>query len=112
MQSVLLVLHVLIVLALIGVILLQRSEGGALGIGGGGPGSMFSARGQASFLTKTTAVLAAAFMTLSIILAILYGTGGEDALPSFPTDGLPIEAPTDGSGGAVPLFPTLPESGQ
>ncbi len=111
MQSVLLVLHVLVVLALIGVILLQRSEGGALGIGGGGPGSMFSARGQANFLTKTTAVLGATFMALSILLAILYGTGGEDALPSFPTDGLPVESP-DGGDGVVPLFPTLPESGQ
>ena len=80
------------------------------GIGGGGPGSMFSARGQANFLTKTTAILGAAFMALSILLAVLYGTGGGDALPSFPTDGLPTELPADG--GAVPLFPTLPEDGQ
>jgi len=59
---------------MIGAVLLQRSEGGALGIGGGGgggPGAMFSARGSANFLTRLTAGLAAVFMVLSLVLAIL-----------------------------------------
>lgn len=79
MQTVLLVIHLLIALALVGVVLLQRSEGGALGIGGGGGGggggfgSMMSARGTANLLTRTTAILAACFMTTSILLAILSG---------------------------------------
>ncbi|MGE3832023.1 MAG: preprotein translocase subunit SecG, partial [Parvibaculaceae bacterium] len=62
MQTVLLVLHLLIALALIGVVLMQRSEGGALGIGGGGgAGSLFSARGVGNTLTRTTAILAIIF---------------------------------------------------
>ncbi|MGI9463390.1 MAG: preprotein translocase subunit SecG, partial [Aestuariivirgaceae bacterium] len=57
MTTVLLVVHLLIALGLIGAILLQRSEGGALGIGGGGGGggSMFSSRGAANLLTRVTA---------------------------------------------------------
>ena len=54
---------------MIAAVLIQRSEGGALGIGG--PGAMFSARGSANFLTRITAGLAAAFMILSLVLAIL-----------------------------------------
>ncbi|MGD9535799.1 MAG: preprotein translocase subunit SecG [Alphaproteobacteria bacterium] len=73
MQTILLVILILIALALIGVVLVQRSEGGALGIGGGGPGGMFSARGTANFLTRITAGLAAAFMILSLVLVILEG---------------------------------------
>ena len=64
MQTVILVIHLLIALALIGVVLLQRSEGGALGIGGGGgggAGNLFSARGVGNALTRTTACLAVAF---------------------------------------------------
>ena len=73
MQQVLLVIHVLIAVALIGVILIQRSEGGGLGIGGGGGGGLVSIRGQANLLTRITAGLAAAFMVTSIILAIMAG---------------------------------------
>ena len=58
--------------ALVGVILMQRSEGGGLGIGGGGgPGGLMSARGAADLLTRTTKWLAIAFVTLSIVLAVL-----------------------------------------
>ena len=74
MESVLLVVHLLIAVSLIGVVLLQRSEGGALGIGGGGGGaggSMFSSRGAANLLTRSTAGLAAAFFVTSITLTIL-----------------------------------------
>ncbi|MGR4001244.1 MAG: preprotein translocase subunit SecG, partial [Alphaproteobacteria bacterium] len=75
MQNILLSLHLINTIALIVVILLQRSDGGALGIGGGGPGSMFSPRGQTNLLTKTTTILAASFMALSIALAIASGAG-------------------------------------
>jgi len=64
------VLQALVAAALVGVILMQRSEGGGLGIGGGGsPGGMMSARGAADFLTRATRWLAVAFVVLSIILA-------------------------------------------
>ena len=73
MIAVILTIHVLIVLALIGVVLLQRSEGGALGIGGGGGGGggFLTGRGAANALTRTTSVLAALFFATSISLAII-----------------------------------------
>jgi preprotein translocase subunit SecG len=70
MQTVLIVVHMLIVVALIVTILLQRSEGGALGIGGGS-GSFFTGRGQASALTRATAILAFLFFATSLGLTIL-----------------------------------------
>jgi preprotein translocase subunit SecG len=70
MANVLIVAYLLIVLALIAVILLQRSEGGALGIGGGGSGFM-TARGSANLLTRTTAILATLFFATAIGLTIL-----------------------------------------
>ena len=70
MQAVLIVIHLMIVLAIIGLVLLQRSEGGGLGIGGGGGGGLVSIRGQANLLTRITAGLAGAFMITSIVLAI------------------------------------------
>jgi preprotein translocase subunit SecG len=73
MQSVLLILQLIVAVALIITVLLQRSEGGALGIGGSGSGlgGMFSARGAANTLTQTTAFLAAAFFIISIVLNVL-----------------------------------------
>jgi preprotein translocase subunit SecG len=77
MIAVLLVFHVLLAIALIGVVLLQRSEGGALGSlgggGGGGGGGFMTARGSANLLTRATAVLAALFMLTSLALVILSG---------------------------------------
>jgi preprotein translocase subunit SecG len=76
MQTVLLVVHLLVVLALVGVVLLQRSEGGGLGLGSGGGGGVqgfMSGRGQANALTRATAILAAAFFVLSIALSVLAG---------------------------------------
>ena len=70
MANVLIVAYLLIVLALIAVILLQRSEGGALGIGGGGGGFM-TARGSANLLTRTTAILATLFFATAIGLTVL-----------------------------------------
>lgn len=70
MMTFLLVVHSLIAVALVTVILLQRSEGGALGIGGGG-GGLVSARGAANLLTRSTAILATLFILTSIGLAFL-----------------------------------------
>jgi preprotein translocase subunit SecG len=70
MQSVLLVVHILIVVALIGVVLLQRSEGGALGTGGG-TSSFLTGRGQANALSRATAVLGALFFATALLMSIL-----------------------------------------
>jgi len=69
MQTVLIVIHIMVVLALIITVLLQRSEGGALGIGGGG--GFMTGRGQANVLTRATAILAALFFATSLGLTIL-----------------------------------------
>jgi preprotein translocase subunit SecG len=73
MENVILTIHLILALLLIGVVLLQRSEGGGLGIGGGG-GTM-SARGAATALTKLTWIFAAAFIATSITLTILAARG-------------------------------------
>ena len=99
METVILVIHLLIAIALIATVLLQRSEGGALGIGGGGNQGFMSARGAANVLTRTTAVLAGAFFLTSIILTII-AKGDADA-PSI------LDAAPD-SGIEVPLAPVMP----
>jgi len=78
MTTVLLILHTFVTLALIGVVLIQRSEGGGLGIGtSSGMGSFMTGRGTANLLTRTTAVLATLFMLLALALALLNrGTAG------------------------------------
>jgi len=66
------VVQAIVAAALVGVILMQRSEGGGLGMGGGGsPGGLMSARGAADFMTRTTAILAIVFVVLSIVLAFV-----------------------------------------
>jgi preprotein translocase subunit SecG len=70
MTTIILTIHLFLALSLIISVLLQRSEGGALGIGGGGDG-MMTGRAQANMLTRLTAVLAAAFVTTSLLLAIM-----------------------------------------
>lgn len=70
-STVLLVIHLMIAAALVGVVLLQKSEGGALGIGGGGGGGFLTGRGTANLLTRATAMLAAAFFVTSISLTLL-----------------------------------------
>lgn len=67
----LLVVHTIIAIGLVGVILLQRSEGGGLGIGGGTGGGLMTARGAANLLTRSTTVLASLFIISSIVLAVL-----------------------------------------
>ncbi len=112
MITVLLVVHILIAIALIIVVLLQRSEGGGLGIGGsGGMGGFMTARGTANLLTRTTAILAAAFMAMSVLLAFLAGRpGGQPrsildipAAPSAPAPGVPSQ------GGPAPASPAPQE---
>jgi preprotein translocase subunit SecG len=74
MQNVILVIHLLLAIGLVGVVLLQRSEGGGLGIGGsggGGMGGFMTGRATADLLTRTTAILATAFMITSLVLAII-----------------------------------------
>lgn len=85
METVIIVIHLMVVLALIGVVLLQRSEGGALGIGGGG-GGLMSARGAANALTRATAVLAATFFATSIMLGVIakIDSGPSDILERIP----------------------------
>ncbi|TIR54972.1 MAG: preprotein translocase subunit SecG, partial [Mesorhizobium sp.] len=84
METVLIVVHLMVVLALVGVVLLQRSEGGGLGIGGGS--GFMTARGAANALTRATAILAAAFFVTSLALSILarYGEKPIDILDRAP----------------------------
>src|SRR5690348_10255184 len=74
MVTVILVIHILLAIALTGVILVQQSEGGALGIGGGGGMAGFmTGRSAANLLTRSTAIIAACFFATSITLALLSG---------------------------------------
>lgn len=84
MQTVLIVIHLMIVLALVGIVLIQRSEGGGLGIGGGS--GFMSARGTANALTRTTAILATLFFLTSLGLGILARYQGQptDILDKIP----------------------------
>ena len=109
MFAVVLIIHFMIAVALVAIILLQRSEGGALGIGGGGGGFM-TGRGAANVLTRTTAILAAGFFVCSIVLTFLSqptkGPGSViDALP-----GTPSPAGDSASKSKVPAPATLPQA--
>jgi len=73
MQAVLIVVHLLVVIALVAAVLLQRSEGGALGIGGGG--GFMTGRGQANALSRATAVLATLFFATALAMSILASWG-------------------------------------
>src|ERR1044071_3571620 len=102
MQTVVIVIHLMIVAVLIGTVLLQRSEGGGLGMGGGA--GFMSSRGTANLLTRTTAVLAVGFFITSLFLSWLasYNRGPSSILPtSAPatqqgTPSSPLTAPTSG----------------
>lgn len=124
MANVILVAYLLIVLALIGVILVQRSEGGGLGIGGGTAGGMMTARGSANLLTRTTAILAALFMATAIGLTILnevdrsassvldkavQGTNGTAGQPQSVLDAL--NQMQNNQSGAAPAQPAQPTNG-
>ena len=89
MIKVVLVIHLIIAAAMIGIVLLQKSEGGALGIGGGGGGGFLSGRGQANLLTQVTAGLACLFFVTSLTLTIL-ASGGDRSRSRF--DNVPAMA--------------------
>ncbi|NKB94702.1 preprotein translocase subunit SecG [Ochrobactrum intermedium] len=101
MQTVLIVIHLLIVLALVGVVLIQRSEGGGLGIGGGS--GFMTARGAANALTRTTAILAIGFFATSLILGIMarYGEKPTDILNRIPAATGSQTTPAGGNGGGI-----------
>ena len=99
MQHVVIVVHLMIVLALIGVVLLQKSEGGGLGIGS--TGGFMTSRGTANVLTRATAILAGLFFATSLILSILagysrkpssilQGTQGTQSAPAAPGAPAPL----------------------
>ena len=95
---IILVIHLMLAVALVGVILLQRSEGGALGIGGGSGGGLMTGRAAGNLLTRTTAILATSFFVTSLALALLANSrsGG----------GSPFDKLNDA--GAVPVAPAAP----
>lgn len=108
MTTFLLVINLLVTLALIGTILIQRSEGGGLGIGSSqGMGSFMTGRGTATLLTRATSVLAGVFMLLCLVLALLNrgassGVGGHDILADPPAPAAVTTAP------AAPATPATP----
>lgn len=92
---ILLSIQILIGLALVGLILIQRSEGGALGIGGGGGGGFMSARGAGNLLTKATSLLAGAFFINCIALTIVgnYDQQGTSVVDRVGVDSITLDAP-------------------
>src|SRR6516165_10687378 len=111
MQNVLIVIHLIVVLALVAVVLLQRSEGGGLGLGGGSSGvsGFLTGRGQANALTRATTILAAAFFLTSILLTMLQTYGHKpssilDTAPaatSAPAPGQPASTNAPAAGGTT-----------
>ena len=103
MGTVLLVIHLLVAIFLVAVILLQRSEGGALdGLGGGnGASSFFSARGTGNFLTRTTAILATIFIITSISLSLYYK--GTDRHAKSILEEAPVAAEAEPSAPQAPV---------
>ena len=113
MQAILLAIHLVIAVFLIGLVMLQKSEGGALGIGGGQGGSLFSSRGVGNTLTRATAILAACFFATSIALTMLSNKHGGSIVDSIPVQTAPVAgdatapaAPATNDGGSA-LLPKL-----
>ncbi|MGB2006229.1 MAG: preprotein translocase subunit SecG [Candidatus Puniceispirillaceae bacterium] len=100
METLVLTIHILIAVALVAVILLQRSEGGGLGIGGSSSGGGFmTARGTANLMTRATTFLAIGFFATTVVLAILAGYSNE---PASIVDEVLQQAPAQQSGPSVP----------
>lgn len=128
METVLIVIHLMVVLALVGLVLMQRSEGGGLGIGGGS--GFMTARGAANALTRATGILAAAFFATSLALTVLAryseqpidildrlppqsgeqdgGSGGGGVLDQLGGNDEP--APPADAGPAQPAAPAVPDA--
>jgi preprotein translocase subunit SecG len=96
METVIIVIHLMVIVALVAVVLLQRSEGGALGIGGGN--AFMSSRGQGNVLTRATGILAAAFFATSIALTVISRL---TAPPSSILDTVPATAAAPAPAGTI-----------
>jgi preprotein translocase subunit SecG len=104
MTTVLLIIHLFVTLALIGLVLIQRSEGGGLGIGNSqGMGAFMGGRGTANLLTRTTAILGALFFALSLTLALM-NRGTNTAGHSL------LDSPVSGTSSTAPAAPRIPGS--
>jgi preprotein translocase subunit SecG len=116
MQTVVVVIHLMVVAALIGVVLLQKSEGGGLGIGS--TGGFLSSRGTSNVLTRTTAILAAVFFSTSLLLSVLasWDRKPRSIIQSTPaqqqTPGTPVTAPGQAGGQGGNLLDTLRQNEQ
>ena len=113
----LLAVHILVAISLVGVVLLQKSEGGALGMGGGGMSGFMTGRSTANLLTRATAILAAAFMTTSVLLVVMHNRDraprsileqGAPAAPAIPAAPEPPAAPAPPAPPAEPAQPSAP----
>jgi preprotein translocase subunit SecG len=104
MTTVVLVLHLMLAIGLVGVILIQRSEGGGLGIGGGG--GFMTTRGTANLLTRTTGVIAALFIVTSLFLAVS-ATRGKPQQRSI-LDAPSSSAPASNAPASAPAVPATP----
>jgi preprotein translocase subunit SecG len=114
MMSVLIVIHLLVVIALVGVVLLQRSEGGALGTGGGG--GFMTGRGQANALSRATAILGTLFFVSALLMSIIAGwSRAPHSIIDDPAGKSSTEKPADSNlldqlkgGGTAPVSPATP----
>ncbi len=108
MVETILVIHILIAIAMIVLVLLQRSEGGALGIGGGQGGGLFTGRGVADTLTRLTTVLAVIFFLTSIALTVFSSMQATDSVLDdyvAPADG-GIQTPAPALPSDLPAIPS------
>ena len=103
MLILLLAIHILVAISLVGVVLLQKSEGGALGMGGGGMSGFMTGRSTANLLTRATAILAAAFMTTSVLLVVMHNR------ERAPRSILEQTVPAAPAAPSVPALPTAPQ---
>ncbi|MBO43989.1 MAG: preprotein translocase subunit SecG [Rhodospirillaceae bacterium] len=103
MEKIILVIHLFLAIGLVVTVLLQKSEGGALGIGGsGGGGGLVSVRSSANFLTRATAIMAGCFLLTSLTLAILAGAHNKR--------GINLDSPATTGEATEPAVPTVPLS--
>ena len=105
MAAVLLAVHLLLAIFLIAVVLMQRSEGGALGMGGGGGGGgggLMTSRGAGNLLTRATAIIATLFMLSSLGLAVI----GESDRTAGAVQSIPAQTPAQPAEPAKPAAPT------
>ena len=101
MEKIILVIHLFLAIGLVVTVLLQKSEGGALGIGGsGGGGGLVSVRSSANFLTRATAIMAGCFLLTSLTLAILAGAHSKR--------GIDLDMPAKSGQASEPAKPTAP----